>query len=238
MAATWGSATTAGPTLHEVSHTAGSIGGPTESRLVSLRDSHTSMRPRSYRWRMSQVTRKGVRLDMKRLLPLAAGVSALLLLATAAGASTARHTVDLATGRVDGHSILGLSTAQVAAILGRPDFRAGTKSRPRIGWGPASNFELEVLFQRSGGSLRATTVVFERGPVVDSRAGSLLIRRPPELQSILRSRYDGSLVLIRPYKCRQSICTGEFAFPRSGVHLTFGSTHDRGTFLSLWKPSA
>ena len=61
---------------------------------------------------------------MKRLLPLLLSMFAVGFAAVGARAA-AGHTIDLGTGRVDGHRILGRSIAGVTAALGRSDFRFG-----------------------------------------------------------------------------------------------------------------
>jgi hypothetical protein len=75
---------------------------------------------------------------MKRLLSLF--VLAVSAFPAAVAQATPGHTVDLASGRVDGHSILGKTIAQVTAALGRPDFRVGPASHHRIGFGTPSDF--------------------------------------------------------------------------------------------------
>src|SRR3954454_14194111 len=108
---------------------------------------------------------------MKRL----ALVSALAVLGmpSAAAQAATKLSVDLASGRVDGHRVLGRTIAQVTAALGRPDFHAGPRSRYRIGYGTVRDFSAEVLFRPTGGVERAWSLVFERGRVRDPKAGDL-----------------------------------------------------------------
>jgi hypothetical protein len=171
---------------------------------------------------------------MKRLLlPLTFAVLAL----PAGGAYGATgHTVDLSSGRVDGHLILGRTIAGVTAALGRPDFRVGPQSRYRIGWGDRSNFSIQVIFRRSGNTQRAWSIAFERGPVRDVKIGDLLTRSSPSLQTAIVARYGDALKLVRPNACSSGNCLGAFA-PRTGAHLrlTFGTHHALGTWLTVWQ---
>jgi hypothetical protein len=172
---------------------------------------------------------------MKRPLLLLA--LAVLVFPTAAGAQAATgHTVDLTSGRVDGHPILGRTIAGVTAALGRPDFRVGRQSRYRIGWGDRSNFSIEVIFHRSGNVQRAWSIAFERGPVRDAKLGDLLSRNSRSLQAVILARYGDAFKVVRPYACKDSYCVGEFA-PRTGslLHLTFGTNGALGTWLTVWK---
>jgi hypothetical protein len=169
---------------------------------------------------------------MKRLLV----VCALGMLAVpAAGAQATRsHTVELATGRVDGHSILGRTVAQVTAALGRPDFRAGPRLRHRIGYGTPSNFSTEVIFHRSGGVELAWSIVFERGAVRDTKIGNLL-QRSADLQDAVLAHYETTFRLVRSYACKRTGCSGEFAARNGVIHLTFGTQPVSRTWLTIWK---
>jgi hypothetical protein len=155
----------------------------------------------------------------------------------AAGAQAApQHSVDLATGRVDGSRILGRTIAGVTAALGRPDFRVGPQSRYRIGWGDRSNFSIEVIFHKSGAVERAWSISFERGPIRDAKLGDLLTHNSRSLQASILARYGHAFKLARPYACTAGNCVGEFA-PRTGahLHLTFGTHAKLGTWVTLWQ---
>ena len=169
--------------------------------------------------------------------------SAVLLIPASAGASakTAGHTVELSSGRVDGSLILGKTLSEVTAALGRPDFRAGSSSRYRIGWGPARDFRLEVLFWPSDRGLRAWSVVLERGPVSDPKVGDLLGRSPEGLQRAVRAKYATTFKLLHPLACKRSgDCIGAFISRSSTdagrVHLSFGTQPHTGTWLTIWRP--
>jgi hypothetical protein len=168
---------------------------------------------------------------MKRLLVVCAlGVLAL----PAVGAQATRsYTVELATGRIDGHSILGRGFAQVTAELGRPDFRVGPRLRQRIGYGTPSNFSLEVIFRRSGGVERAWSIVFERGPVRDAKIGDPL-QRSADLQNAVLAHYGTTFRLVRSYTCNRTGCSGEFAARNGRIHLTFGTQAVSGTWLTIF----
>jgi hypothetical protein len=172
---------------------------------------------------------------MQRLLVLSTLIA--LGLPAAGARAGAGHTVDLATGRVDGRVVLGRTIAQVTAVLGRPDFRVGPPLRHRIGYGPQGDFSTEVIFRRTGGVQRAWSIVFRHGAVRDVKIGQLLRRSSQSLQASILSGYRDAFRLVRAYACRPpGNCVGEFA-SRSGAHphLTFG-TGAPGTWVTLWQP--
>jgi hypothetical protein len=169
---------------------------------------------------------------MKRLLLLC--TLAVLAIPTVEEQATTRRSVDLATGHVNGHRVLGLTVAQVTAALGRPDFRVSPRSRYRIGYGPQSGFSTEVIFRLSGGVQRAWSVVFERGPVRDMKVGDLL-QRSTALQTAILTKYGTTFRLVRSYACKsKGQCSGEFAARSGPLHLTFGTQPVTGTWLTIW----
>jgi len=172
---------------------------------------------------------------MKRLLVLFA-LAFTVLPASASGAS--RHSVELSTGDLDGHAILGSRPAEVTAALGRPDFRTGSHLRLVVGWGSRPNFSMEVVFRPSNGTPRAWSIAFELGPVRDERIGDLLGRSPHSLQAEVLRRYAGEFTLVRPYACKASHCIGEFATRTGSLHLTFGARPKLGTWLTIWQTPA
>ena len=150
---------------------------------------------------------------MKRILLLV--ILALVAVPMAGAQVATSHNVDLASGRVDGHQILGRTIAGVTAALGRPDFRIGPTTRYRIGWGTPRRFSTEVIFRRSGGVQHAWSVVFERGIVRDAKIGNLL-QPSATLQRAIVANYGTTYKLVRPYTCKtETQCVGEFA-ARSG----------------------
>ena len=139
------------------------------------------------------------------------------------------HTVDLASGRVDRHGVLGRTIPGVTAALGRPDYRTATV----LGWGARPDFALEVRFRREHGVRRAWSLAFERG-VRDVKLGDLLARSSIGLQQAIRAGYRGTFVLVRPYRCRPSRCSGEFAARGGSLHVGFGTQAELGTYLTVW----
>jgi hypothetical protein len=169
---------------------------------------------------------------MRRLFLLS--TLAVLAIPAVGAHAAAGRSVDLGSGRVDGHRILGLTVEQVAAALGRPDFRVGPRLRYRIGYGTRRNFSIEVLFRLSGGLQRAWSIVFERGPVRDAKVGDLL-QRSAALQRAILANYGTTFRLVRSYVCKSKVCVGEFAARRSPLHLTFGTQPVTGTWLTIWE---
>jgi hypothetical protein len=161
---------------------------------------------------------------------------AVLALPAAGALGATGHTVDLATGHVDGHRVLGRTIAGVTAALGRPDFRVGPQSRYRIGWGDRVDFSIEAIFRRSGAARRAWSIAFDRGPLRDAKLGDVLRRDSRSLQAAILARYGNAFKLVRPYACRAGNCVGEFD-PRAGavLHLTFGTYRAHGTWLTVWQ---
>jgi hypothetical protein len=164
-------------------------------------------------------------------------VIAALLFSSATHAAS-NHRVDLATGDFDGNQILGGSVADVTAALGKPDFIGGPRRRRLVTWGGnAGSFKIAVLFQPVGNRLVARTLVFERGSIHDTRIGDLLGPAPESLQAKMRSSYADAFKLVRPYRCRAvGLCTGEFQARNEELHITFGRSARRGTFLTIWTP--
>jgi hypothetical protein len=121
-------------------------------------------------------------------------------------------------------------------MLGKPDFRSGPRRFYRIGWGRPASFSLAVLFRPVDGRLRARTLVFERGSIKDERIGDLLSRGSKSLQTAIASSYAGELELVRPYRCRMGggLCVGEFKTTDATLHVTFGRTIRRSTFVTVW----
>jgi hypothetical protein len=148
--------------------------------------------------------------------------------------ATTSKSLDLASGRVNGHRILGLTVTQVVATLGRPDFRVGPRSRYRIGYGTRTNFSAEVIFRPSGGIERAWSIVFERGTVRDLKIGDVL-QPSVALQNAILDKHGAVFRLVRPYACRNRECVGEFAARNGPIHLTFGTQPVTATWLTIWK---
>ena len=168
---------------------------------------------------------------MGRLLPLCA----VLMLAVASGATAAgSNTIDLTTGNVDGHRILGRTVAGVTAALGRPDYQTGIRSHLTLGWGRRPSFSIEVFFRPSGGVERAWSMAFERR-VRDVRIGDLLGRSSASLQAAVRKAYADTFTLVRPYACKHGRCVGEFAARDGSLHVGFGTQASTGTWLTVFR---
>jgi hypothetical protein len=156
------------------------------------------------------------------------------LIVSGAGTAGTGHKLDLSTGQVDGHTLLGRTPAGVSSLVGRPDFTGGTTRRFAI-WGSRNDFSLMVIYRRREGRLRAVSLVFERGPLVDPRLGNILALKSTRFQAVVRDRYGDTFELARPYRCRfHGQCTGTFDAIRGGLHVTFGTTARRGTFITVW----
>jgi hypothetical protein len=51
----------------------------------------------------------------------------------------------------------------------------------------------------------------------------------------VESTYGHEFRLVRAYRCRSvGLCTGEFKAIDGGLHMTFGWTAGRGTFVTVW----
>lgn len=166
----------------------------------------------------------------------AVAVASLLWIASAGAARTDTRMINLSSGVVDGHRVLGRTVSGVTAGLGRPDFRAGSRSHFRIGWGSETHFAAEVLFRPSAGVERAWSIVFtDAGLVADIRIGDLLNRPPLALQKLIAADYPSSFRLVRAYSCNASkLCVGDFG-PRTGtLHVAFGR-QPSGRWLTVWR---
>jgi hypothetical protein len=159
---------------------------------------------------------------------------AALALSPAGAAGASGHALDLGSGSVDGHRILGRTVAGVTAALGRPDYHAGQRLTYKLGWGARPNFLIEVMFRPVGGVERAWSMAFEHG-VRDVKLGDLLGRSSPALQAAIVRTYGDSFKLVRPYKCRTRICVGEFAQRTGSLHLGFGTQPTLHTWLTVWQ---
>jgi hypothetical protein len=167
---------------------------------------------------------------------ISAVVAGALIAGSAANVRPA-HTLELSAGRVDGHVVLGRTLAGVRAILGRPTFTRRTRWWYRAIWGRREDFRVMVIFSRAA-RFRATSIVFERGPLVDRKLGSVLALTPTRFQTAVEDRYGDHFVLVRPYRCRsKGLCTGVFDSRDGRLHITFGRTGQRGTFITMWRSS-
>jgi hypothetical protein len=170
---------------------------------------------------------------MRPLVLMAAAVG--LMVPAAGTAARPGHSLDLSTGHVDGWAVLGRTPAGVRSLLGRPDFTGGPPRRRYDMWGNRSNWTVKVFYyRREGNRLRAWSIVFEGGPVVDPRLGNVLALKPTQFQAAVRNRYADTYELRKPYRCRNGMCTGIFDAIEGALHITFGVTPGRGTFVTVW----
>jgi hypothetical protein len=147
-------------------------------------------------------------------------------LAVGSGATPRPHTIDLATGRFDRQTILGLTPAQVRAVLGKPDIA----SRSRFTWGKDGGLKYAVLFVHR----RARTLVFETGVYRDRKVGDILARTPASFAAAIRSRYGDVYRLVKSLHRDGAIYVGELAQRDGPLHITFGSEPKLGTFVTVW----
>jgi hypothetical protein len=171
---------------------------------------------------------------MKRLLLVAA--LTLVALPAAGSAATPRHTVDLASGRFEGHTILGRTPSQVSAVLGKPSAVHGSKMRYVFDWGHYPKLRYTVIFTKRGTSERAVLIGFETGRYVDPRLGGLLAHKPLAFQNAMRSRYADLYRLARPLKRKPGVTIAEFTRRDGLLHVSFGTHPKLGTFLTVWTP--
>ena len=122
----------------------------------------------------------------------------------------------------------------MTAALGRPDYRAGSLAETVLGWGRRPDFAVEIRFRRMGGVRRAWSLAFERD-VRDVKLGDLLGRSSPELQRAIREEYAGVFALVRSYRCKAHLCSGEFDARNGPLHVGFGTTPKLGTWLTLFR---
>jgi hypothetical protein len=101
---------------------------------------------------------------------------------------------------------------------------------------PHCAIRLAVYFRQPvGGRLLARSLLLESGPIRDARIGNLLGRAPRSLQAAIASVYGDEYELVRPYRLRWTgLWTGEFEARDSNLHITFGRTTPRGTFIGIW----
>jgi hypothetical protein len=92
-----------------------------------------------------------------------------------------------------------------------------------------------VFYRPEGSRLRAWSLVFERGPVVDPMIGNILRLKPRRFQAAVRDHYGHIFELRKPYLCRNGLCTGIFDEIGGALHITFGITPGRGTFVTVWR---
>jgi hypothetical protein len=163
-------------------------------------------------------------------------------LASTNGALPAR-TIDLASGRLGGSTILGRTVAGVTAALGRPDQRIHGVARYTLRYEPPSSqrasWGVQILFRRDGGALRAWSIVITDPTFREPRIGRLLQLAPSSLQKAVIADYGDRYSVLRPYRCtsKPRQCRGELAPSGAGrLHLGIGSLlPSRQAYLVLYR---
>ena len=141
--------------------------------------------------------------------------------------------IDLGTGAVDGHTLLGRSVAEVERALGSP---AATRGNELL-YGLKANGDasLTVFFDRA----RAVWLEYRDPNLVDRRLGHVLQLQPTALQRGIAKTYSG---YTRPfaYGSEPALlgCSGIFRTRNGARELTFGldPTRPSRLFLRLSAP--
>lgn len=177
----------------------------------------------------------------RRLLALTAFVASMLSVPSGASgesryaASPLR--IDLASGAVNGHLIVGRNFASVVTAFGEPTWRTFSRRTLRAGYGDRLDFRMMVRYEKVGGLWRAKAVTFERGPLVETLMGQdVLAMSLGSFTSAAAKAYPGKVVTVRKRTCVHQACAVVFAIKGSGRRITFG--HDGlGAYLTLWSAS-
>jgi hypothetical protein len=134
--------------------------------------------------------------------------------------------LDLATGRVDGHLVLGRPLGEVEAAFGRPASTSPPRVTPSmrsltIGYGTG----LAIGFHRAGRGFRAVSLEYRDPRLVVRGIGHALRLPPTELERRIASAAGGRYRLVAAYGSRPSRlgCLGVFqARASGGGRLVFG----------------
>ena len=168
----------------------------------------------------------------------AAMLAVVVVAATATAAPSPRLTVDLGSGAIDGHVVLGRSPAQVTRSLGRPSWRLPGTRLYRVGYGERTNFRLMVRFRKQGGTFRAVAVTFERPPLLEKQIGrNVLAMTPGAFQNEVARTYGAGFTIKTRLHCVRQLCSVTLQSSDSGRSVTFGTTKALGTFLTVWVAS-
>jgi hypothetical protein len=169
---------------------------------------------------------------VRRLLVM---VALLTLVVPAATAATPTHTVNLANGRFDGHTILGLTPAEVEAVLGKPDSASGSKARYVFDWGRSLNLSFTVIFTKKTTGERARLIGFETGTYRDAKLGDILKLTPAAFLAAMRANYGAMYKLVEPLKRKPGgLYTGLLGQRDGPLYITFGTHAKMGTFVTVW----
>ena len=140
------------------------------------------------------------------------------------GAARPYERVDLGTGELNGHAIVGATEAEVVAALGRPDriLRNTVENGVRIPdyvyggmrQGPGTT---QVQFGKHGDRIVAVSLIFQTDRLVDARLGRVLAVDPSMLQRRVEQTYPS-----------YDLTTGYGTLDAHGCRFRF----DRGHFAS------
>ena len=180
-------------------------------------------------------------------------IALLVVLAGAGGVSQSRaheardstlpaKTIDLASGRLGGRTVLGRTVAGVTAGLGRPDERVRGVARYSLRYEPSSpqrgSWGVQILFRRDHHALRAWSIVVVDPSFREPRIGTLLRLTPSALEKAVLASYRDRYLLLRPYQCttKPRRCRGELGPTGEGrLHLGIGALTASGrTYAVLY----
>lgn len=134
---------------------------------------------------------------------------------------------DFAYGTVDGHPVLGQTTAAIKRDLGRPDYLEHYPRRVDLGYGARTRPRLEVILNGT-----AWAIELESPADVEARLGKLLELTPQLLQARIAERYADIFTLTRSYRCDAKGCFGLF-FSRDGSRRIIFGTARGHRFVGL-----
>lgn len=177
------------------------------------------------------------------LLPfvLSAAVVPTGALSSSAGRLPTR-TIDLASGQLGGHTVLGRTVAGVTAAVGRPDQRLRGIARYTLRYEPTSsrlgNWGVQILFRRDRGVLRSWSIVLTDSTFREPKTGRLLRLTPSALEKAVIAGYGDRYAVVRPYRCttKPAQCRGELG-PRGAGRFRLGIgllMQSRQTYLVLY----
>jgi hypothetical protein len=158
---------------------------------------------------------------LKRLATLAASAAAAMLIGAPAEAASV-FTVDLPTGTVNGHVVIGRSFADLATDFGKPQWRVSGRFL-RIGYGDRTNFSMMIRFKKRQNVWRAISVSFERSPLAETQISRNILSMPPfAFAAAVKRTYSGTLKVVTPVACRRSVCSVTFRVSSTGERIDFG----------------
>ena len=164
---------------------------------------------------------------------------AVVVLVLTVGASSAHAAatppvlrLDLKAQELGGRPILGQTTREVVAALGRPTQRTQGSRRVRFSYGLEGHWSATVLFRRERGALRSWSVAFGDRRLREATLGTPLQLPPRRLQRRLVAELG--MRVVRPYRCRTT-CRGDVALPGSSVRVGFGHVGTLPAYLVLYE---